>query len=146
MTSYDLKPGMTIFAKRTLYRHFGIFAGWTSSGQPQVIHYVKLDGSCFDGIVQRTDFAAFTQGDEWGVKFYSGINYNDPDTLRKILARAEAKIGTANYKPFTQNCEHFCSECTTGDPKSEQVQKLVVGLVVVAVAIFFPPARFLRFV
>jgi Lecithin retinol acyltransferase len=42
-----------------------------------------------------------------------------------VVVRARSRLGEDRYRLTTNNCEHFCHWCLTGEPRSAQVDRLV---------------------
>src|SRR5439155_3595893 len=42
-----------------------------------------------------------------------------------VVARARSRLGEDLYRLATNNCEHFCHWCLTGEPRSVQVDRLI---------------------
>ncbi len=95
-----------------LYQHHGI-----DCGDGTVIHYRKPSET-----IERTDLAAFSQGNPIYVAEYSdGFDYI-PDA---VVERAESRLGEKEYNLLFNNCEHFASWCKTGVSDSRQVRNFL---------------------
>lgn len=42
-------------------------------------------------------------------------------SLDEFMRRARSRLGEDRYRLTTNNCEHFCAWCITGDSRSDQV-------------------------
>jgi len=42
-----------------------------------------------------------------------------------VVARARSRLGENRYRLTTNNCEHFCEWCLSGESRSEQVERIV---------------------
>ena len=92
---------------------------------PTVIHYNKFNGG--KGRIERTSFREFQKGARCWVDNY-GSRYTDT-VLEQSLTRATSRLGEQEYDLFTNNCEHFASECVTGEGQSRQVAGFLAGAV-----------------
>jgi hypothetical protein len=121
-----IQPGMALVAQRFPHTHHGIYAGVVND-TPSVIHYNKTNGR--KAKVELTPFREFQRGARCWVD-----NYGYTDTgLKLSLTKAASRIGEQEYDLFTNNCEHFASECVTGESQSRQVAGFVAGAVAGAV-------------
>ena len=92
-----------------VYQHHGI-----DCGDGSVIHYRKPSE-----IVERTSFVTFSKGNVVTSKQYSkGFCY----IPAVVVARAESRLGEAEYSLLFNNCEHFATWCKTGISHSKQVR------------------------
>jgi hypothetical protein len=41
-----------------------------------------------------------------------------------VVARARSRLGENRYRLTTNNCEHFCEWCLSGESRSEQVERI----------------------
>ncbi|MBW4536048.1 MAG: lecithin retinol acyltransferase family protein [Pleurocapsa minor HA4230-MV1] len=104
-----MTKGDHIYVHAGLITHHGI-----NCGDGTVIHYRgKQEG----GKITKTSYREFAQGKQVYVKSYS-YKYS-PDA---IVRRAERRLHEPNYRLFFNNCEHFATCCTSGEPDSQQVR------------------------
>jgi len=124
-----LSIGAHIATPRSRYDHHGIYIG-----NGRVIHYVGIRrGKLTRGPVAETTLAAFA-----GRHGYRAIsNESTKFTAEQIVERALTRLGENHYRLFSNNCEHFCTWCTQGQPVSEQVRHCVQRLCTVFGAIGF---------
>jgi len=55
------------------------------------------------------------------------VTYDTCSSPAETLARARSLLGHRAYNLFGNNCEHFCSYCRTGAPRSTQVEAVRAG-------------------
>jgi hypothetical protein len=112
-----LKKGDVIFARRMVYRHYGIYAG-----RKKVIHYAKKEINVRPKTaIEETSIAEFSKGDPvYVIKFSKKADFlYSPG---KTLKRAKSRIGMTDYNLVFNNCEHFAYWCKTGKHESSQVK------------------------
>jgi hypothetical protein len=112
------KPGDVIWANRMFkgmpYNHCGVY-----EGGGYVIHFAAPEGSEIsqeNAVVHRTSLGAFADG--CPVKI---IEYPEGYSAEETLHRARSRIGERGYDFLTNNCDHFATECKTGEHRSLQV-------------------------
>jgi len=108
----DLIPaGSHLISPRTFYVHHGIYLG-----NGKVAHYSGLSGSLRAGPIEVTDLHQFAHGSSIWI-------YQDQPAFSsdEIVVRACSRIGEAQYKILSNNCEHFCNWCVNGTSYSAQV-------------------------
>jgi len=118
----NIQPGMALAAQRFGHTHHGIYAGMVHD-TPTVIHYKKFNGG--KGRIERTSFREFQKGARCWLDNH-GTRYTDA-VLEQSLTAAKSRLGEQEYNLFTNNCEHFASECVTGKSHSRQVAGFVAG-------------------
>ncbi|WP_455283343.1 lecithin retinol acyltransferase family protein [Cupriavidus necator] len=110
----ELLPlGAHLVTERPGYVHHGIYAG---SGR--VIHYAGFARALQAAPVEETSLHAFAAGFGIAVKpepcaRFAGL---------QAVERARSRLGENAYRLLTNNCEHFCSWCLSGESRSEQVE------------------------
>jgi len=109
--------GEHLYVHRRGYTHHAI-----DCGDGTVIHYTGVPGSPLTGEVKRAALEEFTEGARPRVRQHSGAD--PPDA---VLARAESRLGEAEYNLVFNNCEHFCTWCVSGRARSRQVRRLAAG-------------------
>ena len=105
-------PGAQLVVPYSIYRHHGIYAGGG-----RVIHYAGwIRGR--RGLIEEIPLDEFTEGREFNV------NINPPDlgSGRDIVRRARSRLGERCYNLLENDCEHFCTWCQVGEPRSVQVE------------------------
>jgi hypothetical protein len=112
------KPGDVIWADRSFngmpYNHCGVY-----EGGGYVIHFAAPEGSEIsqkNAVVHRTSLDAFA--DECPVKV---VDFPEGYSAGETLRRARSRIGERGYDFLTNNCDHFATECKTGEHRSLQV-------------------------
>ena len=106
--------GAQVVIQRHGYRHYGIYAGhgW-------IVHYAGWSRSLRRGPVQQVSLAQFAGGREVWVLPRGNARYTGEDVVR----RARSRLGENRYRVTTNNCEHFCAWCVTGESRSEQIER-----------------------
>jgi hypothetical protein len=112
-----LKKGDVIFARRLVYRHYGIYAG-----KNKVVHYARKENRIRPKItVEETSLADFSRGDPvYVIRFQEKTDFLY--SPRETVKRAKSRIGKTDYNLVFNNCEHFAYWCKTGRHESSQVQ------------------------
>ncbi|CAG9174776.1 hypothetical protein LMG23992_02783 [Cupriavidus laharis] len=109
----DLPLGAHLMTGRHGYVHHGIYAG-----QGRVIHYAGFARALQAGPVEETSLEAFAAGRAVIVRLEPCARFVGIETV----ARARSRLGENRYRLFSNNCEHFCSWCLSGESRSEQVE------------------------
>lgn len=112
----DLAPGTHLVTRRRGYVHHGIYVG-----EGRVVHYGGLARSWRRGPVEEVSLARFAAGRAVRVKPAAEPRYDSAE----IVARARSRLGENRYRLASNNCEHFCEWCIHGEPKSEQIERLL---------------------
>lgn len=112
----DIPLGAHLKTDRRGYIHHGIYAG-----NGEVLHYAGFKGFLRCGPVERTSLADFADG--YGFRLARAAQARYPGS--EIVRRARARLGEDDYRLLTNNCEHFCTWCLTGESRSEQVELLL---------------------
>ena len=112
----DTEPplGAHLVTQRRGYHHHGIYVG-----DGKVVHYAGLAGSLHRGPVEEITLARFAAGHEIWIKPSPFAKYAGQEAVR----RARARLGENRYRLLTNNCEHFCAWCLSGESRSEQVEE-----------------------
>jgi hypothetical protein len=113
----SLKKGDVVFARRMVYRHYGIY-----SGRKKVIHYAKKESNVRPKTaIEETSIAEFSKGDPvYVIKFPQKADFLY--SPRETVKRAKSLIGRTDYNLVFNNCEHFAYWCKTGRRESFQVK------------------------
>ena len=48
--------------------------------------------------------------------------YDECDNANQVLQRAKSRLGERKYNPLTHNCEHFATQCKTGEENCSQIR------------------------
>lgn len=111
-----LVPGAHLVTRRQGYIHHGIYAG-----NGEVIHYVGFKGLLRCGPVEKTSLSDFANGYGLSVETNTAAQYIGVEIVR----RATSRLGENDYHLLTNNCEHFCTWCVSGQGRSQQVEALM---------------------
>lgn len=107
----SIPVGAHLISPRRFYIHHGIYLGGG-----EVAHYSGFSSSFRSGPIEVTDLEHFALGKPvW--RFQEQCNYSS----REIVDRARSRLGENRYRVFSNNCEHFCSWCISGESYSAQV-------------------------
>ncbi|MEJ5056857.1 MULTISPECIES: lecithin retinol acyltransferase family protein [unclassified Pseudomonas] len=106
-----LSAGSHLVSPRKFYVHHGIYLG-----DGKVAHYSGLSASLQAGPIEVTDLDRFGNGSSIWVHPEECAFSSD-----EIIVRAMSRIGESRYKILSNNCEHFCNWCITGNSYSAQV-------------------------
>jgi Lecithin retinol acyltransferase len=112
-----LAPGTQLVARYRGYLHSGIYVGCG-----RVIHYAgRLQYP--RGLVEEISLAEFSGGRP----VYVGSEPSPFTRMEDVVRRARDRLGECSYDLLLNNCEHFCTWCQTGQPRSAQVDRLTRG-------------------
>ena len=119
---YDalLRPGEEpplaahLVTPRTLHSHHGKYVG-----RGRVIHYAGLAYGLCGGPVEDVSLERFARGR--GIRIRPEASRFDS---RKVVERAQSRLGERRYRLLTNNCEHFCAWVLRGESCSTQVERL----------------------
>jgi len=106
--------GTELIVSRRGYRHYGIYVG-----DGRVVHYAGRI-SYPRGLVEEVSIADFTAGR----RIHVGDASNERIPGADVVRRARSRLGERRYDLLQNNCEHFCSWCQNGEPRSVQVEAL----------------------
>lgn len=110
----QLTVGAHLVTRRSGYTHHGIYAG-----DGHVVHYAGWSLRLRRGPVQQVSLVEFARGREFSV----ARRYDSRYTGDEVVRRARSRLGEDCYRLTTNNCEHFCAWCLTGERRSEQVDR-----------------------
>ena len=108
----DPPIGAHIITQRHSYTRHGIYAG-----VGRVVHHAGLSRGVRRGPVQEISLSRFAAGHRVSVRSDLAPKFEG----REVARRARSRIGEANYRLFTNNCEHFCEWCLRGQHRSYQI-------------------------
>ncbi|WP_373273669.1 lecithin retinol acyltransferase family protein [Pseudomonas taiwanensis] len=107
----SLPIGSHLISPRKLYAHHGIYLG-----NGEVAHYSGFCTSFKAGPVEVTDLEYFANGNDiWIAQEQCRYSNNE------IVSRARSRVGERQYSLFSNNCEHFCNWCISGESYSAQI-------------------------
>ncbi len=117
-TPADAEPplGAHLVTPRLGYMHHGIYVG-----HGRVVHYAGFSRALLRGPVEEVSLARFSGGRTVAVKPQPRARFSP----NEVVARARARLGEDRYRLTTNNCEHFCEWCLSGESRSEQVESIV---------------------
>ena len=105
--------GAHLATLRRGYQHHGVYVG-----QGRVVHYSGLSGFWQCGPVEEVSLSRFANGHPVRV-----VNHLEPQySPEEIVWRARSRLGESDYRLLTNNCEHFCNWCLSGNSRSAQVE------------------------
>jgi hypothetical protein len=108
----DLPIGSHLVSPRKFYAHHGIYLG-----RGDVAHYSGFSSSLKPGPIEVTDLESFANGKPvWLVR--ESCEYSSDEIVR----RARSRMGESQYRILSNNCEHFCNWCISGESCSVQVR------------------------
>jgi hypothetical protein len=85
--------------------------------------------------VEEVSLDDFADGREVRVRTDSPARFAPAD----VVARARSRLGEDRYRIASNNCEHYCHWCLSGENRSVQVDRLL-GWMSAAVAAWGRPA------
>lgn len=97
------------------FTHHGI-----DCGDGTVIHFTGEPGKGTkeNGKISQTSVDDFKK-DAPEIEVVEDTSDRAPD---EVVAAATSRLGEGGYDLFENNCEHFASDCRTGEHRSEQVE------------------------
>ncbi|MFD1699539.1 lecithin retinol acyltransferase family protein [Halopseudomonas phragmitis] len=115
----ELEPaaGTHLISPRNGYWHHGIYVG-----RGRVVHYAGLCRDIHGGPVEEVGIDRFAAGEPV-------LIHQRPDTTfsgREVVHRARSRLGERRYHILTNNCEHFCNWCLSGQHRSYQVRSYLI--------------------
>ena len=108
--------GAHVLTPRRGYIHHGIYVG-----RGRVVHYRGLSRVLCRGPVEEVPLGQFARGRP----VWIGPRRASAATPEEVVRRARLRVGENRYRLLTNNCEHFCEWCISGDPRSFQVEALI---------------------
>jgi hypothetical protein len=111
------QPGAHLVTPRFGYEHHGIYVG-----NGRVVHYAGLSRALLlRGPVQEVSLEEFADGRAVSIKSRPLPRFAPAE----IVARARSRLGENRYRLTSNNCEHFCEWCLSGESRSEQVERVL---------------------
>lgn len=105
--------GAHLVTRRRGYDHHGIYLG-----HGKVIHYAGRMRHP-QGLVEEVALEDFGRGGEIVVDSTADTAFDSDEIVR----RARSRLGERGYRVLSNNCEHFCSWCISGQSRSTQVER-----------------------
>ena len=105
--------GAHLGTPRLGYLHHGIYVGGG-----HVVHYAGYVNGVHRGPVEEIELARFTDGRSLWIASGTKSIFESSEVIR----RARSRLGESRYRLTTNNCEHVCEWCVTGEPRSFQVE------------------------
>ncbi|SDG15806.1 lecithin retinol acyltransferase family protein [Paraburkholderia phenazinium] len=109
----DVPLGAHLVTSRGGYEHHGIYAG-----AGKVVHYAGFAAGHCRGPVVEVALACFAAGSAIAIRLHPCAQYTGAEAVR----RARSRLGENRYSLLTNNCEHFCAWCLSGESRSQQVE------------------------
>lgn len=117
LADHEPPPGAHLVTPRFGYAHHGIYIG-----NGRVVHYAGLSRALvLRGPVEEVSLDQFADGREVWIKLRPLPRF----APNEIVARALSRLGEDRYRLTTNNCEHFCEWCLSGESRSEQVERVI---------------------
>lgn len=101
-----------IVTSRRGYTHHGIYIG-----EGNVVHYAGLSG-WKRGPIEEISLRQFSRGQPISVRSHAKPQFDPSD----VVARARSRLGEGRYRILSNNCEHFCEWCISGESRSQQIE------------------------
>ncbi|HEY6355422.1 MAG TPA: lecithin retinol acyltransferase family protein [Burkholderiaceae bacterium] len=109
--------GAHLVTPRRGYTHHGIYVGAN-----RVVHYAGWSRAALTcRPVEEVSLEEFAGGRGVQVRADSPARYAPAD----IAGRARSRLGEDRYRVASNNCEHFCHWCLSGESRSVQVDRLL---------------------
>ena len=109
--------GAHLVTPRRGYTHHGIYVG-----AHRVVHYAGWSRAALTcRPVEEVSLEDFAGGREVRSRTDSAARY----TPAEVVARARSRLGEDRYRIASNNCEHFCHWCLSGENRSVQVDRLL---------------------
>jgi Lecithin retinol acyltransferase len=108
--------GAHLVTPRRGYTHHGIYVGGG-----RVVHYAGWSRAALTcRPVEEVSLAEFAGGRTVTVCTDSPARFAPAD----VVARARSRLGENRYRIASNNCEHFCHWCLSGESRSVQIDRL----------------------
>lgn len=112
----ELPVGAHLMTPRRGFTHHGIYVGGG-----RVVHYAGLSRTLFRGPVEEVTLARFSGGRAIYLRQGGDAHFAPADIVR----RARSRLGEDLYRVASNNCEHFCEWCRSGESRSAQIDRLL---------------------
>ncbi|WP_259294976.1 lecithin retinol acyltransferase family protein [Paraburkholderia sp. DHOC27] len=110
---HDLTPGTHLVTRRGGYEHHGIYVG-----AGRVVHYAGFAAGRCRGPVLEVTLDSFAAGNAIVIRLHTDARFVGTEAV----LRARSRLGENRYRLLTNNCEHFCTWCLSGESRSQQVE------------------------
>ncbi|MGF6722010.1 hypothetical protein P3T43_001357 [Paraburkholderia sp. GAS41] len=110
---HDIPLGAHLVTSRGGYEHHGIYAG-----AGKVVNYAGFAAGHCRGPVVEVSLDCFAAGNAVAIRVHPCAQYIGAEAVR----RARSRLGENHYRLLTNNCEHFCAWCLSGESRSQQVE------------------------
>jgi len=118
--------GAHLVTPRRGYTHHGIYVGGD-----RVVHYAGWSRAALTRRpVEEVSLASCAGGRAVMQRFDSPVRFAPAE----VVARARSRLGEDRYRMASNNCEHFCHWCLSGENRSAQVERLLGWMSAVAAA------------
>jgi hypothetical protein len=109
--------GAHLITPRRGYTHHGIYVGGN-----RVVHYAGWSRAALTcRPVEEVSLEEFAGGREVRSRNDCAANFAPLD----VVTRARSRLGEDRYRIASNNCEHFCHWCLSGENRSVQVDRLL---------------------
>jgi len=113
--------GAHLVTPRRGYTHHGIYIGGG-----RVVHYAGWSRAALTRRpVEEVSLAEFADGHGVSARCDSPRRFAPAE----VVARARSRLGENRYRIASNNCEHFCHWCLSGQSRSAQIERLLGWLV-----------------
>jgi hypothetical protein len=107
--------GAHLVTARRGYTHHGIYVGGG-----RVVHYAGWSRAAFScRPVEEVSLEEFADGRGVAARACASARY----MAHEVVARARSRLGENRYRVASNNCEHFCHWCLSGENRSAQVER-----------------------
>ena len=115
--SEPFAPGTHLVTPRRGYTHHGIYVGGG-----RVVHYAGWSRAALTSRpVEEVSLEQFSDGHGVTAVADSPRRFAQAE----VVARARSRLGENRYRIASNNCEHFCHWCLSGESRSVQVERLL---------------------
>jgi Lecithin retinol acyltransferase len=112
--------GAHLVTPRRGYTHHGIYVGGN-----RVVHYAGWSRAALTcRPVEEVSLEQFADGRSVAVLVDGPVHFSPTE----VVARARSRLGEDRYRVASNNCEHFCHWCLTGENRSAQVERVFAWL------------------
>jgi len=107
--------GAQLLMPRCVYTHHGIYVG-----RGRVVHYRGFSRGLHRGPIEEVSLLQFARGRAIWIR----VENSTWADREEVVRRARLRLGENSYRLLTNNCEHFCEWCISGQSRSYQVDAL----------------------